>query len=64
MGALLHFEHSEGKRISLHHRVTDLMSTGRLSLLSSLADQGKLGQSESSVVVALLYLSPRFTLMR
>ena len=32
MGALLHLKHGEGKRISLHYCVTDLISTGKPSL--------------------------------
>lgn len=37
MGALLHFKHGEGKRISLHYCVTDLIYTGKLSLSLSLS---------------------------
>lgn len=31
MGALVHFNHGEGKRISLHYSVTDLISSGNRS---------------------------------
>lgn len=31
MGALVHFNHGEGKRISLHYSVTDLISSGKRS---------------------------------
>lgn len=43
MGALLHFKYGEGKRISLHYCVTDLISTGKLSLFlpQTSSHQGK-----------------------
>lgn len=42
MRAPLHFKHSEGKRISLHYCVTDLISSGKLFLLN-LSDQANGG---------------------
>ncbi len=64
MGALLHFKHGEGKRIRLHYCVTDLISTGKLSLSLKPLRSRQMEESESSVVTALLYLSLQFTMMR
>lgn len=48
MGAMVHFNHGEGKRISLHYSVTDLISSGKRSL----------------ACIALLCLSLEFTKMK
>lgn len=56
MGALVHFNHGEGKRISLHYSVTDLISSGNrsrsLSQLRPLTSRQKGGGV--SIISALL----------
>lgn len=56
MGALVHFNHGEGKRISLHYSVTDLISSGNrsrsLSQLRPLTSRQKRGGE--SIISALL----------
>lgn len=65
MGALVHFNHGEGKRISLHYSVTDLISSGKrsrsLSQLRPLTSRQKGGGGVYYQCIAVLCLSLEFT---
>lgn len=71
MGALVHFNHGEGKRISLHYSVTDLISSGKrsrsLSQLRPLTSRQKgwgWGGGVYYQCIAVLCLSLEFTKMK